>query len=101
MNSLHWSPFSVAQKTYRKRNTYIFKVLPLVLLENNSSKFKRVLLNHGDIHVLQILQVFCFILTKLLSQCQANLDISKWMVYIDQKRCNAVAFYKADVVVYT
>lgn len=44
---------------------------------------------------------FCFILTKLLSQCQANLDISKWMVYIDQKRCNAVAFYKADVVVYT
>lgn len=50
----------MAQKTYRKRNTYIFKVLPLVLLENNSSKFKRVLLNHGDIHVLQILQVFLF-----------------------------------------
>lgn len=50
----------MAQKTYIKRNTYIFKVLPLVLLKNNSSKFKRVLLNHGDIHVLQILQVFLF-----------------------------------------
>lgn len=68
----------MARKTSRKRNAYIFKVLPLVLLENNSSKFKRILLNHGDIHVLQIIQVFLFHSNYIAKPGQANLDIFKF-----------------------